>query len=120
MPALGDREWVPGVGRCATRVSPGFFPQFQLSCLAPGTPPCFAWFVAGHENEPCGSDYAPWFGRIDGDSMSRFGSSFTLADSVNQSQLKNARILFRVYEPEAHFARHVVIPDIRLSDWTAR
>jgi hypothetical protein len=121
MPALVGNEFVPGVGRCATRVSPGGVPQFELGCLAPGKPPCFDWFLAGQENNPCQPNYAPWFGRIEQDSMSRFGSTFPLLlDSVDESQLKNARVLFRIYRPEAHFTRQVVIPDIRLSDWTAQ
>jgi hypothetical protein len=52
--------------------------------------------------------------------MSRFGSLFPLLDSVDESQLKRERVLFRVYQPEAHFTRQVAIPDIRLSDWAAQ
>jgi hypothetical protein len=116
MPALEGNAFVPDVGRCATRMVPGY-PQFELGCIAPGKPPCFVWFLAGHENSPCQPDYAPWFLRP---SMSRFGSSFPLQDPADESRLKSARVLFRIYQPEAHFTRHVVIPDIRLSDWTAQ
>jgi hypothetical protein len=115
MPALQGSAFVPDVGRCATRMTPDY-PQFALGCLAPGKAPCFIWFLAGHENNPCRPDYAPWFLRP---AMSRFGSSFPLSDPSEESRLKEARVLFRVYQPEAHFTRQVVVPNIRLSDWMA-
>jgi hypothetical protein len=78
---------------------------------------CFTWALEDYENNPCRLDYAPWFGRIEQDSMNRFGGRFTFRERANESQLRRERVLFRVYRPEAHFTRQVVIPDIRLSDW---
>jgi hypothetical protein len=39
---------------------------------------------------------------------------------MSASELKDAQLVVRVYRPAAHFTRHVVIPDIKLADWTAK
>jgi hypothetical protein len=62
--------------------------------------------------------YAPYFGRLNGDSMNRFSAS--LPFQGEESQLKDDRVVFRVYRPLSHFTRQVAIPDIRLSDWRAQ
>jgi hypothetical protein len=38
---------------------------------------------------------------------------------VDSSQLANARVSLKTYQPVAHFTRHLVIPEIRLGDWQA-
>ena len=38
---------------------------------------------------------------------------------VDEKQLGQARVDLTAYQPTAHFARHVVISNIRLSDWEA-
>jgi hypothetical protein len=54
--------------------------------------------------------------------MSHFGAGIKFQDlqqlakyPVDGSQLANARVSLRSYEPAAHFTRHLVIPDIRLA-----
>ena len=37
---------------------------------------------------------------------------------VDGSQLQDARAVIRVYRAAEHFTRTLVIPDIRLSDWS--
>jgi ABC-2 type transport system ATP-binding protein len=39
---------------------------------------------------------------------------------VDGSQLTDARVRLKAYEPVAHFMRHLVIADIRLGDWAAK
>ncbi len=117
MPALATNQFVPGVGRCSTRVNPEGT-EFELGCRNPGIRSCYAWFIDSWENNACLPDYSPWFGTVAGDSISRTGSVRTLVDRMNPAQPNDARIRFLVYKPETHFTREVVIPDIRLGDWT--
>jgi len=123
MPALDGDQKVPGVGRCATRTNLSAS-RVELGCLAQGKGPIATWFLestrTGQRNAesmtPSG-DYAPYFGRIDGDSMNRFWGN--LPFEGEESQLKDERVVFRVYRPLSHFTRQVVIPNIRMSDWKA-
>jgi hypothetical protein len=125
LPALDGNQWIPGEGRCATRMS-GDATQVGLGCIAPGNTFCAATFlenarlglrIPGHAN--CDPDYAPYFGRIEGDSTSRFSALF-LPSGLDASAVREARVIVRVYRPVAHFTRHVVIPDIKLADWRAK
>jgi hypothetical protein len=132
LPALAGDQWIPSVGRCATRANSGGT-QIDLRCLVPGTPPCAAAFLenlhTGQRNPEiadCNPDYGPYLGRLGGDTMIRFGASFPFRDAgglvrypVDQSQLKDAHLVFRAYWPEAHFTRQVVISNVRLSDFRA-
>lgn len=132
MPALdGDRR-LPDLGRCVTRTVAGDT-QIELHCVRPGQPPCTTAFLenprtgkrANANNPGCGLNYSPYYsGHIFGDSMNRFHADFFFRDPsgqiqypVDESQLKDARVVIQVYQPLAHFTRQVVIPDIRLSDW---
>jgi hypothetical protein len=123
MPALDGDQQVPGVGRCVTRTNPAAS-RVELGCLFQGNGPIATWFLAstrtGQQNAESmipSAGYAPWFGRIEGDSMNRFSRG--LPYQGEESQLKDDRVVFRVYRPLSHFTRQVVIPNIRLSDWTA-
>jgi hypothetical protein len=125
MPALAGDKWIPGEGHCATRMY-GEGTQIELGCVGSGKTFCAATFlenarlglrIPGRSN--CNPDYAPYFGRIDGDSTSRFSANFVVG-LTDASELQNAHVIVRVYRPVAHFTRTVVIPGIRLSDWTAK
>jgi hypothetical protein len=125
IPALGGNEWVPETGRCATRMNSDDT-EIEVGCLAPGAHPCMATFLRNvrtgqltAQNLDCRPDYAPYFARLEGDSLTRFGAEFQV-QGVNPSELKDAQMVLRVYRPAAHFTRRVVIPDIKLSDWTAK
>ena len=57
----------------------------------------------------------------------RFGTNLPFRDSsglakfpVDGSQLPQSRVIIRVYEPEDHFARSLVIPQVKLQDWEAQ
>jgi hypothetical protein len=116
IPAAGGDQWIEDAGRCATRTSAGGT-QIEVGCQSPGDAPCVTFFLAYSgmpaQSPGCRSDYAPYFGRVNGDSISRFAREFPFAGS----ELKDARVVVKAYQPEAHFTRQVVIPNIRLSDW---
>jgi hypothetical protein len=136
IPALGGDRWLPELGRCTARADASGT-QIDLHCVAPGSPPCTDWFLEnvrtglrGPRVEPprragmfkgpgCWPDYAPYVTGIGGDPSVRFGTHFSLGSLVERSQLSDARLVSLVYTPEVHFTRHLVIPDIRLSDWRA-
>ena len=120
MPAVSGDQWIEGVGRCATRNDAAGM-GIDVGCLTPGKPPFNTWSLKswmgpqGRESLRGQPDFAPYFGRINGDSISRF----TFQLPAFGSQLKDEQAVVRVYRPEAHFTRRVIIPDIRLSDWRA-
>jgi hypothetical protein len=39
---------------------------------------------------------------------------------VDVSQLPQSHVVIRMYEPENHFTRSLVIPQIKLKDWEAQ
>jgi hypothetical protein len=118
VPASGGSQWKAGLGTCATRPSAGGT-QLEVGCLAPGNIPCISLsvdypgtvqtFAPGDE---CESEYTPFFGRVNGDSISRFARELY----VIGTELEDARVVFAVYQSTS-FTRQVVIPNIRLSDW---
>jgi hypothetical protein len=119
IPAAGGDRWIEDVGRCATRTSAGAG-QVELGCLAPGNMTCVTLTLEYNGTAPrsvqgsgCGSVYAPYFGHVNGDSISRFARELPFVGS----QLKDAQVVITPYHPEAHFTRHALIPNIRLSDW---
>jgi hypothetical protein len=125
IPALGGNQWVPEIGRCATRMNSDDT-QIEFGCLFPGGNSCVTTFLQNArtgqitaQDRSCRPDYAPYFGRLEGDSLSRTYANF-LIKGVNASELKDAEVVARVYRPVAHFTRQVVIPNLRLSDWTAK
>ena len=118
MPAAGADRWLPGVGRCATRIwDPG---SVEVGCLAPGYAPFFTLFLEPHDcaKQEAGRPqtdtygYAPFLARISGDSISRFRAEFGNVENPARRQ-----ILFRPYTVASHFTRRVTITDVRLADW---
>jgi hypothetical protein len=119
IPATGGDRWIEDVGRCATRTTAGGA-EVELGCLAPDNMPCAAFSLeyngtgqGSARGSGCRSGYAPYFARINGDSISRFAREFP---SIG-SELKDAQVVIRAYHPQAHFTRQVVIPNTRLSEW---
>ena len=125
IPAVGRNQWIPDTGRCATRMNSDDT-QIEFGCLAPGRTSCVTTFIQNArtgqiiaQDRDCRPDYAPYFGRLEGDSLSRTYANF-LIQGVKASELKDAQVVVRVYRPVAHFTRQVVIPGIKLADWTAK
>ena len=56
--------------------------------------------------------------------MGRFGRNLPFRDPtglahypVDGSQLAESQVVLRTYQPQDHFTRRLVIPEIRLKDW---
>ena len=131
IPAIGGDERMPGWGWCQTRMN-DVGTLIELRCMQPGKgPTCGAVFlqnsVTGQHNPErsvCSPDYSPYSGRLGEDDMARFGINLPFRDAsglahfpVDGPQLPESRIIIRSYEPQDHFVRSLVIPQIKLEDW---
>ena len=133
IPALQGDQRTPELGWCKTRVNEERT-AVQLRCIRSGNrPDCSTSFLesaaTGQRNparSSCSSNYSPfvawWM-----DAMTRFGINSLFRDPtglaqypVDASQLRDTRLVVRVYRPEDHFARRVAVPAVRLSEWVAR
>jgi hypothetical protein len=108
--------------------------DIELGCTKTGsTPQCVTIALENRRNgrrNPatpyCEPDYAPLRPNFHPDAMSHFGADIKFHDlqqlakyPVDGSQLAEARVSLKSYEPMAHFTRRLVIPDLRLGDWAA-
>jgi hypothetical protein len=131
IPAVDGKERMPGFGLCATKVDDDG-DEIELDCMNPGTlPTCVSAFLenetTGKRNPArpiCNASYVPYPGRLFIDDIFRFGGSLRFRDStglakfpVDGSQLKDARVVMRLFEPQDHFTRRLTIPNIVLKDW---
>jgi len=131
MAAIGDQQTISGVGRCGTKLNPAGT-AILVSCIEAGRPPSCATYFLEHissgrrnpEINRCSPDYRPTLGLSHPDAMRRFGVAVPFRDAaglalfpVNGPQLRESRVVMRIYRAEDHFTRQVVIPDVRLSDW---
>lgn len=134
IPAIGGDERLPGWGWCQTRMNDGGT-VIELHCMQPGKgPTCGTVFlenkVTGKRNPErsvCRPDYSPYSGRLGEDDMARFGGNLPFRDAtglahfpVDGPQLPQSHVIIRSYEPEDHFVRSLVIPEIKLQDWEAQ
>jgi hypothetical protein len=134
IPALNGDQRMPGVGWCATKVNDSGT-SVRFRCLEAGQAPSCATLFLEHvpdgrrnpERSACEPDYKPFFGRyFPDDAMGRFGVNLPFRDPsglakfpVDGPQLPQSRVVVRVYQPQDHFTRELVIPEIRLKDWEA-
>ena len=131
LPALNGDQRTPQAGWCATTVNASGT-NVQLRCLDPGKgPTCLSAFLehtpTGLRNPVsfrCRANYAPFFARLVPDVISRFGVNLPFHDPsglaqypVTSKQLRESQVVLRIYEPQDHFTRRVVIQEIRLQDW---
>ena len=131
VPAIGGDERMPGWGWCQTRMN-DIGTVIEMRCMQPGKgPTCGTVFlqntVTGQRNPErsvCSPDYSPYSGRFGQDDMARFGVNLPFRDAtglahfpVDGPQLPQSRIIIRSYEPQDHFVRSLVIPEIKLQDW---
>jgi|HubBroStandDraft_2_1064218.scaffolds.fasta_scaffold62775_2 hypothetical protein len=134
IPALGGDERMPNFGWCQTKMNEAET-AIELRCMQPGKgPTCATLFLENEktgerspERSPCHGDYSPYSGWYTGDNIARFGANIPFRDPsglakfpVDGPQLPNSRVVIRVYEPEDHFTRSLVIPQIKLRDWEAQ
>ena len=132
IPAIDGNQRMPELGWCKTRVNEERT-VVQLRCVQPGNKPnCFTSFLKSGSTErnparsACSPDYTPFVADFL-DAMSRSGVNSPFRDPtglahypVNGSQLRDTRLVVRVYRPEDHFTRRVAVPSVRLSEWVAR
>ncbi len=131
--ALNGDVRFPAFGRCRTAVDADG-DDIELGCSKTGSaPPCVTVALEnprnGRRNPPtpyCEPNYAPLSPHIYPDAISHFGAEIKFRDleqlakyPVDGSQLADARVILKSYEPAAHFTRHLVILAIRLGDWAA-
>ena len=134
IPALGGDERMPGFGWCETKINEAET-AVELRCMQPGKgPTCATLFLengaTGQRNparSSCHGDYSPYSGWYFGDNMAHFGANIPFRDAaglakfpVDGPQLPDSHVVIRVYEPEDHFTRSLVIPQIKLRDWEAQ
>jgi hypothetical protein len=134
LPALDGDERMPAWGRCKTKMDEAGT-NVELRCIEPGKGPiCGTAFLenasSGAQNPPrsfCESEYRPFGDKPLPDNFARFGINLPFRDPsglakfpVDGPQLPQSRVVIRMYEPEDHFTRSLVIPNIRLRDWEAQ
>jgi hypothetical protein len=137
VPAVGGDERMPGLGWCKTRVNESET-GVELHCMQPGKggAACATGFLenatTGRRNPEkfaCEPDYSPYFeGSNSTPSVTtRFNAYFEFRDRaglahfpVDGPQLSQSRIVIRLYQPEDHFTRRLVIPQITLKEWEAQ
>ncbi len=134
MSALDGEQRMPGWGWCKTRMNDAGT-VVELRCMVPGKgPTCATAFLenasSGVQNpsrSSCQSEYRPFADNPLPDNFARFGVNLPFRDAsglarfpVDGSQLPRSRVVIRDYEPEDHFTRSLMLPQIKLKDWEAQ
>jgi hypothetical protein len=131
IPVTGSEEMAPDVGQCWTTIN-ATGEMVEVRCRQAGlAPSCIGYFLehvpSGRRNpetQKCDANYAPFFAQLELDALQRFGTALPFRDPsglvhfpVDGPQLRESRVVMRIYQAKEHFTRQVVIPDVRLSDW---
>jgi hypothetical protein len=131
IPALGGHQVVPGLGRCTTKMDDDG-DDVDLRCIQAGqASSCASVFLehvpSGQRNPTffsCRPFYAPFLVQFVPDGISRPEAGIRFHDlsglakyPVDAAQLRESRVVIRVYQAQDHFTRQIVIPEIRLSNW---
>jgi len=122
VPAFSGDRWISDFGRCKTELGASGR-DVHLHCVSPSLL-CAEFSIEspllGHTHpfrSACRPDYDPLPTRLGGDAS--FDSVLlVMPQPMDPAQQKQTRLLAAVYRPEVHFTRRLVIPDIRLSDWS--
>jgi hypothetical protein len=133
LPALDADQHLPNVGWCKTKLNDSRT-AIEVRCLAAGSEPeCGTILLvnpASGAHNPvihgCLDDYSPYFGRYKPpDIIMREGANLSFRDTaglvhypVDGSQIGSAQVLIKSYAAVDHFSRRLVIPSIRLADWS--
>lgn len=134
IPALGGDLRSPKLGWCETQMNESGS-AIELRCMQAGNAPaCATAFLenpsTGVRNpslSSCEPDYAPRFLRTDVDPTSQYGLNLRFRDPsgltqypVDGPQLPKSQVVLRLYEPQDHFTRQLMIPAIKLGDWESK
>ena len=135
-PAIGGDEEVPEAGRCRTLIDEEQT-RVGMRCTSFGPPAvCFHSFL---ENESTGQRNPDRFGCRMYGSLAGFVRNPVIPERlmpdgvvlpfrdpaglahfpVDGSKLREARVVLQLYRSQDHFARTLIIPDVRLEDWEA-
>jgi len=133
IPAVHGEQRTGDLGWCKTRFNSART-AVQLLCLAPGKmrncATAFLEHAASGRRNPelsnCSPDYSPYWGQLQMDAVTRFGFGLPFRDPaglarypIDGSKIGESQIVVRLYKPQDHFTRRIMIPEIRLSDWVA-
>jgi hypothetical protein len=133
MPAANGAGRFSAFGRCATKIDEEG-DDIEVGCVNAGAAPMCVFVTLedpangqrNPENRLCDPDYATHRVHVYPDVMSQLSSGLRFRDPqgltrypVDGSRLGAARVRLTSYLPVAHFARRLVIPEIRLGEWTA-
>lgn len=131
IPALGGDLRSAKLGWCETQMNASET-AVELRCMQPGSgPTCFTAFLENPSTSVrnpsfynCYPNYAPRFLRTDTDPISHYGLDLRFRDPsgltqypIDGPQLPGSRVVLRLYEPQDHFTRQLIIPAISLHDW---
>jgi hypothetical protein len=109
---LNETRRVPGFGWCATRYTTGVL---DIGCRTAGALPFCISVAAGTapESFKCELNYEPVPLRFSVDPIDHWEVKIP---TLPKADLAPVEFVFGVYEPEDHFFREVVVPQIRLRD----
>lgn len=116
MPRSDSKQWIDQKELCATRLAGGI--QLEIGCMAPGNGALMVLtlgdpgrrMISGNR-----ADYAPYFGRVAGDSISRIRPEVPPL----VAQAPGTSVSLWALRPQAQFDRRIMISNIKLSDWRA-
>ena len=134
LPALDASQRIAGVGWCRSELNDNRT-AIEVRCLGTGTlPQCSslvlenpATGVHNPANHGCLDDYAAYLGRYKPpDTLLRIGTNLFFRDDaglvhypVDASQIGNAQVVLKNYAVAGHLTTRLVVPAIRLADWSA-
>jgi len=115
-------------GWCRTKIDADG-DEIELGCVTTGSaPPCVsvtlenpAAGLRNLERRSCDPEYAPYSPHFYPDALNQFRLSARFRDAQQPATFAvdtNATLMLMSYRPEAHFERRLVIPDIRLAEWS--
>jgi hypothetical protein len=133
IPAVNGDLRIDGLGHCETRLNDSHT-EVEFRCLNIGnTSQCTTVVLqdpaTGLHNPPlhgCRDDYAPYFGRYKPpDTIVHTGFDFDFCDPsdlieypVNESMVNGAQVIIKNYSVAGHLTVRLMIPGIRLADWS--
>jgi hypothetical protein len=133
LPAANGDGRFSAFGRCATKMDEEG-DDIEVGCANVGAAPTCVFVTLedptsgarNPENHLCDPDYAPYRMHVYPDVMSHLSSGLRFRDPqgltrypVDGSRVGAARVRLTSYRPVAHFARRLVIPEVRLGEWSA-
>ena len=131
VPAFNGDLRTAGLGICETEMNETGT-AVELRCKQAGnSTQCRSAFledtVTGQHNPEmyiCEPDYSPSLERAEKTPLSGYGLNLPFRDPaglthypVQGPQLPKSNVMVTLYEPEDHFARQLIIPQVRLTEW---